>query len=921
MVAEVPDISPEAIQALYAELDSLRESLSAKDVRIRELETQLQRALSESSALYMTSLDISSQLDLNSTLSSVLRRLVTTAGFEAGLAYLLDQTTGDWVVGAEYEVMQSLVGQRARTSASPLADVRDSGSVMVLEQFQAHLFNLHGVSISAMRTAILLPLRWQGNVIGIVILLSAQERTLDLDDLDTLHHISVHAAIAIHNAQQYTAEQDRNRQLAMLYRASVQVTGSLELDAVLQAASVSFVEVLRVPVCNIYEYQPNDGLHLISHHSTHLGYSHHLIDLPELPNSMLEFLGHGQWVVVQRSDPTLQRAVLRYLDQRQAYSLLLIPIAYGENSIGLIELLDPTAPRQFLLSEINTAQTLAANISIAVSHAQLHTRLRVQRISEQATLLDLAQQLLETDNEQSIADEVCRAAADALEVTHVNLALATQDGLASRAVLGWDASLFDGRLWHPDDGTGIGYAARMRELVVMDDVFAEARFQPPPFYLQTGMRSSILAPLIYGGTVLGVLAVSRPRPSAFTPDDVRLLSLITTLAAAALDRVRLMSSIQAQNADLERRVQQRTREIRSEQERTVAILLATGESLIVFGADGTVQLVNRAFEIQHGYVAAETQGRSSADFLGFDVFTRLQETPIHPSGFQIWRGELVIARKDGTTFDAAVTLSPVQDAKGATIGIVASIRDISYFKEVDRMKNALLSNVSHELRTPLANLKLYLHLLAKGTEDRRAHYLNTMLRESDRLQVIIEDLLTLSRLEFDHQVVDLQLTDLNKLVMTLVDDRRRLAQERNLELICLPYETSLIANVDQNMITQAVGNLISNAMNYTLSGGRIEVRLQVEAGLGGAQAVISVSDTGLGISEEDQTKLFERFFRGTAAKHTGAAGTGLGMPIVREIMLKHHGSITFESHEGEGTIFFLRLPNVQIDATELSTAP
>lgn len=271
MVAKIPEFSDESPQTLRAELDALRLDLAAKDTRIRELETQLQRALAESHVLYMTSLDISSQLDLSSTLSSVLRRLATTAGYEAGLVYLLDQTTGEWVVGAEYSILDSLVSQRVRSSASPLSDVRNSGLLMVLEQFQAHLFNLHGVSVSSARTAVLLPLRWQGSVMGIVVLIGSQDRNaLDLDDLDTLQHISVHAAIAIHNAQQYTIEQDRNRQLAMLYRASVQVTGSLELDAVLQAASVSFVEVLRVPVCNIYEYHSADGLHLIGHHSTYL---------------------------------------------------------------------------------------------------------------------------------------------------------------------------------------------------------------------------------------------------------------------------------------------------------------------------------------------------------------------------------------------------------------------------------------------------------------------------------------------------------------------------------------------------------------------------------------------------------------------------------------------------------------------------
>lgn len=114
----------------------------------------------------------------------------------------------------------------------------------------------------------------------------------------------------------------------------------------------------------------------------------------------------------------------------------------------------------------------------------------------------------------------------------------------------------------------------------------------------------------------------------------------------------------------------------------------------------------------------------------------------------------------------------------------------------------------------------------------------------------------------------------------------------------------MIALLDAKLIVQAVGNLISNAMNYTPSGGTICVSVRREE----REALVCVADSGLGIAPEEQARLFERFYRGSAAQKTGAAGTGLGMAIVQEIVAKHGGRIAFESEVDKGTTFYLRLP-------------
>ena len=205
--------------------------------------------------------------------------------------------------------------------------------------------------------------------------------------------------------------------------------------------------------------------------------------------------------------------------------------------------------------------------------------------------------------------------------------------------------------------------------------------------------------------------------------------------------------MQAYTEVLEDRIDDRIRQIRAEQERTEAIFQATGEALLVFDEGGLIQRVNRTFETKHRCSAQDALGRLGIDVLGVDLIAKAPPPDLSGNAPSVWRGESEMVCADGTRYHAAVTVSRVIDAAGHTQHIVASLRDISYLKELDEMKDRFVSTVSRRLRTPLANMKLYTHLLEKGFEDRRPQYLATLARETTRLQQLIEDLLLLSRLK------------------------------------------------------------------------------------------------------------------------------------------------------------------------------
>jgi PAS domain S-box-containing protein len=224
-------------------------------------------------------------------------------------------------------------------------------------------------------------------------------------------------------------------------------------------------------------------------------------------------------------------------------------------------------------------------------------------------------------------------------------------------------------------------------------------------------------------------------------------------------------------------------------------------------------------------------------------------------------------------------------------------------RELDRLKDQFVSNVSHELRTPLANIKLYAGLLTHGKSEKLPHYLETLRRETLRLEKLIEDLLELSRLNAGTATISANPIDVNRLIESLIADRAKLVADRGLSLNMdlnpnLPYVLG-----DPWRLEQVLSNLLANAMHYTPQGGTIVLRTSLQENDHQAWATITVEDTGLGITAEELPLVFERFYRGTAGRQSGAPGTGLGLAICKELVDRLGGHITVESDPGHGTTF------------------
>jgi PAS domain S-box-containing protein len=327
---------------------------------------------------------------------------------------------------------------------------------------------------------------------------------------------------------------------------------------------------------------------------------------------------------------------------------------------------------------------------------------------------------------------------------------------------------------------------------------------------------------------------------------------------------------------------------------------------------GSIEFINPAWELLNGYAAKEALGKNAnlvkSGEHDSDFYFQMWDTIL---AGRVWRGEIINRRKNGSMYEADLTITPVCNEDGTIVNFVGVQHDISMLKELDRLKSQFVSDVSHELRTPLTNIRLYLDLLSQTEYDQRAAtYMETLSRESERLSSLIEDLLSLSRLEADTVPLQMEPVDINRLLAALAKDREKLAAQYGLELRLecegkLPHVMG-----DALLLGQLFTNLLTNALNYTPEGGKIVIRTWSQLSAEIKWVIIEVADTGIGIPPIEQSLIFRRFFRGKASKPEAIPGTGLGLAICKEISERHGGKIMVESEgiPGKGSTFTVWLP-------------
>jgi len=269
-------------------------------------------------------------------------------------------------------------------------------------------------------------------------------------------------------------------------------------------------------------------------------------------------------------------------------------------------------------------------------------------------------------------------------------------------------------------------------------------------------------------------------------------------------------------------------------------------------------------------------------------------------------------------FEAFVTPARLADDGG--IILVMTFNDLTPLRRVEEMRADFVANASHELRTPLAALLGFIETLqgpARNDPVAREKFLGIMQGQAARMARLIDDLLSLSRIELNAHLPPSTAIELAPLVRQVADGLQTLARDRQVEIKMSAPTEPLVVLGDRDELIRAIENLVENALKYGAAGKRVDItltRAQTRAGL--PEARISVRDYGPGIAPEHLPRLTERFYRVDVADSRAQGGTGLGLALVKHVLNRHGGRVTIESALGQGAAFTMHLPLRTVDSLE-----
>ncbi len=768
----------------------------------------------------------------------------------------------------------------------------------------------------------------------------------------TLARVAADLAHGLNRLRALESEHRRRAELEALRQASLSLTSRLDLHSVLARILEHALRLVDADDAHIFIY---DGQRLRFGAALWAGGVQKEPFAKPRPHGLTYSVARsGQRIVINdaRNHPLFE-------DMPWDGAIVGLPLKVEGRVVGVMNVAF-TRSHRFDDDELRALELLGDQAAIALQNARLFERTLADR-RRVLLLYEVTRALAASLDPDLILERAVGLTAETLGGLHGLGFLQERGGdrLRVRVAYGFeDLSLreVDERLSLCVGEGLVGWVVAHREPVLVEDVREDRRWVPVP-EVDAEVRSLIATPISAGEGLRGALVISRAEPGAFDEEHLDLLVSIGQQVGLALS-----------NAERYRQVERRLTELTAIQQvaqvinrrldmgslleavveqvhavlgyPVVDIALVEGGELVQWAGRGAPRARGRRFPLYQGVVGRAVRTgepqfvpdvRQDPDYVALEVETASE------IAVPLKKGEVVIGvlnvesqQQGGLTEDDLRLLTLLGDQISIALENAAlydRLRQqasrleemvarrtaelaeaLEQAREADRLKSEFVSDVSHELRTPLSNIRLYAELLAQGKPERFQEYLRTLERETERLSILIEDLLTISRLDAGASRPILEPVDVNLLLRTLVQDRQRLFAEKGLDLTFEAAADLPEVIGDPAMLSQVVANLMTNALNYTPSGGRVRLSTESVERRGRRWVKVEVSDTGVGIPEEEQERLFERFFRGSAARASGAPGTGLGLAICKEILDRHGGGITVHSRPGEGSTFTVWLP-------------
>ncbi len=513
------------------------------------------------------------------------------------------------------------------------------------------------------------------------------------------------------------------------------------------------------------------------------------------------------------------------------------------------------------------------------------------RVRQRDYLLEINRAITEELNLQRVLDRIVRVSAE---------------------LLGASASLI--ALRDVQDGWGIASTHGIHQdfLQYLDPLLADipdhgdpARFEVPEVSRRLqritksasmGLLTGVGLPMIVQGEVIGVIFVFRAYMGPFSRADTTLLGAFAAQAAIAAHNARLFTAVNQQRQNLD------------------SMLEAAADGIFILDPSQKITRFNRACSRLTGFDPDEVIGREHGEivrWLSHEPGMTLEEAeaggwPVSAQGALYVEGDLIT--KSGGAISVGVTYAPALSEEGRLLSVIATVRDITKFREAEELKSTFISIISHELRTPVALIKGYVSTLRREDANWKREIVDDSLQvieeETDRLAALIDDLLDASRLQAGGLALSLSDIALDHLARRMAD-RFSTQSDQHQFVLDFPEPFPLIRG-DENRLIQVIGNLLSNAIKYSPQGGKITL----SGRFADDEIVMCVKDDGPGIALEDVPRIFKLFYRSNeAARKT--KGAGLGLFLAKAVVEAHGGRIWVDDHSSQGARICFSLPRPQ----------
>ncbi len=775
---------------------------------------------------------------------------------------------------------------------------------------------------------VLLPLLLAGETFGFIQIISQTKQISYLQQrLRLLSALTNQASSALETSLIFEDTYEREKFYGALGNVNLALNSTLDKDTILNLICSESLRIFNVDGAYIWQYQDEQFIGSAAKGHNEAEFNNSVTTLDDKKAFVVHLAQTRSATFINKIDEN-KRYELRLPDADEIKAVLGVPLEQEGNLIGVLILIDKNNADRFSYQDVTRATTFGVQVTIALQNAKLFEELhtlnedlddrvasRTQALHEESNrvkiLLRITSELSASLDQDRVLTLALNLVNEVVNATNgVILLVDPESGeFIFRASLNRTAPISPKGIpsgLQRNEGLA-GWILENRSAVIVHDTTDDSRWVTRES--SNEHRAALGVPLISNEEVIGVLMMFHSEANAFTMQQLDLVEAAAIQVANAINNASLYELIFDQAEQLGAMLRGEIIQKANLQ----AIVESIADGIIVADNQSMIEMANTPASSILDIPHEQLMGKQINELLG--VYGHFGESWIetiadwaaHSERVEQWTyltDQLHIEDKF-----ISVHLSPVL-SDGHFFGTVSIFRDITKEVEVDRLKSEFVSTVSHELRTPMTSIKGYADLMLMGAAgsltDPQVRYMQVIKNNADRLHMLVNDLLNISRIETGKTTLDLRPLDIPQIINQVLEHVHGRIQHENKQLhIQQEIAPSLpLVNADHTRVTQILTNLLDNAFNYTPEDGNITIQVTAT----NKHVFINISDTGIGISKENQSKIFDRFFRSDNPDVQKVPGTGLGLAIVKSLIEMHGGHLQLESEMGKGSTFTFNLP-------------